>query len=53
VPIRPILSYTSTAAKVAETGDYNDLINKPVISGGGTVVQSNWNETDTSSPAYI
>ena len=36
-----------TLATVATTGDYNDLTNKP------SVVQSDWAETDSASPAFI
>lgn len=59
----------SSLATVATSGDYDDLTNKPNIpsktsdlnndSGYITIsdvpaqVQSNWNETDTESPAYI
>lgn len=40
-----------TLSTVATTGDYDDLTNKPTIPA--EQVQSNWNETDTSSKAYI
>lgn len=36
-------------ASVAFTGDYNDLSNRPVI----VQLQSDWNQTDTTSPDYI
>ena len=42
---------TPNLANVATTGDYNDLINTPTIPEGQ--VQSDWNETDTSSMAFI
>lgn len=49
------LSYTpadeSDLATVATSGSYNDLSDKPTIPAAQ--VQSNWNETDTSSKAYI
>lgn len=38
-------------ATVATTGSYNDLTDKPSIPTGQ--VQSDWTETDTTSPAYI
>ena len=38
-------------ATVASTGSYNDLKNKPTIPAAQ--VQANWNETSTSSKAYI
>ena len=37
-------------APVATSGDYNDLSNKPTIP---SLVQPNWNESDSSSYAYI
>ena len=40
----------SDLATVATSGNYNDLSNKPTIT---QPVQSDWNETDTSSLAYI
>lgn len=40
-----------TLHKVAKTGSYNDLLDKPTIPAAQ--VQSNWNESDTTSPAYI
>ena len=40
-----------TLSTVVTTGDYDDLINKPTIPDAQ--VQSNWNETDTTSKAYI
>jgi hypothetical protein len=45
LPIRAVyddnISYLSN---VATSGDYNDLINKPVITGGGgTQLQADWN----------
>lgn len=36
---------------VATTGDYGDLLNKPTIPAAQ--VNADWNETDTSSKAYI
>ena len=38
-------------AAVATSGDYDDLSNKPAIPPAQ--VQSNWNESDSSSKAYI
>ncbi|MCR4917723.1 MAG: hypothetical protein K5912_02135, partial [Alphaproteobacteria bacterium] len=38
-------------ATVATSGSYNDLIDTPTIPAAQ--VQSNWNEADTSSKAYI
>ena len=40
----------SQLATVATSGDYNDLSNKPTIP---SLVQSDWNESDSSSYAYI
>lgn len=40
-----------TFANVAFSGSYNDLTNTPTIPAAP--VQSNWNETNTSSLAYI
>lgn len=40
----------SDLADVAKSGDYEDLINTPTIP---VLVQSDWNETDTTDPAYI
>lgn len=40
----------SSLAKVATSGDYNDLTNKPVVK---EQVQSDWNEKDTTKPDYI
>lgn len=37
--------------RIAKTGNYNDLLNKPTIPAAQ--VQANWNETNTSSKAYI
>ena len=38
-------------AQVASTGSYNDLSNTPAIPPGQ--VQSDWNQTDTTSVSYI
>lgn len=38
-------------AEVATSGSYNDLTNKPTIPAAQ--VQSDWNESDTTSKAYI
>ena len=38
-------------AEVATSGSYNDLSDKPTIPA--TQVQSDWNESDTTSKAYI
>ena len=40
----------SSLAKVATSGDYNDLSNKPIVK---EQVQSDWNETDKTKPDYI
>ena len=40
----------SSLAKVATSGDYNDLTNKPVVK---EQVQSDWNENDKTKPDYI
>lgn len=42
---------TSDLATVATSGSYNDLTNKPTIPAAQ--VQANWNESDSSSMAYI
>lgn len=42
---------TSSLATVATSGSYNDLTDKPSIPAAQ--VQANWNETDTTSMAYI
>ena len=40
----------SSLAKVATSGDYNDLSNKPIVK---EQVQSDWNEKDKTKPDYI
>ena len=45
------LSGTVKLHKVSKTGSYNDLTNKPTIPAAQ--VQSDWNEADTTKPAYI
>ena len=40
----------SSLAKVATSGDYNDLTNKPIVK---EQVQSDWNENDKTKPDYI
>ena len=45
------LSNTPNLATVATTGDYGDLTNKPTIPAAQ--VQSDWDEADSSSKAYI
>jgi hypothetical protein len=45
------LSNTPSLATVATSGSYNDLSNTPTIPAAP--VQSDWNESDTSSLAYI
>lgn len=45
------LSNTPNLATVATTGDYGDLTNKPTIPAAQ--VQSDWDEADTTSKAYI
>ena len=42
---------SSDLATVATSGDYDDLTNKPTIPAAQ--VQANWNESDSSSKAYI
>ena len=42
---------TTDLSTVATSGSYNDLTNKPTIPAAQ--VQANWNETNTSSKAYI
>ena len=49
--INGLIDEFDSLAGVATTGSYNDLTNKPTIPDAQ--VQSNWNETDTSSKAYI
>jgi hypothetical protein len=45
--VRGVMNHESNKVfKVAITGDYNDLINKPTIptsSGSGTQLQADWN----------
>ena len=56
IPIRAVLDvegdvpHTNVLHKVAVTGNYNDLENKPTIP---TVAQSDWNQTDTTAIDYI
>lgn len=45
------LNNKPSLAAVATSGDYDDLSNKPTIPPAQ--VQSNWNESDSSSKAYI
>ena len=45
------LSNTPNLATVATTGDYGDLTNKPTIPAAQ--VQSDWDEVNSSSKAYI
>ncbi|QED23637.1 phage tail protein [Candidatus Deianiraea vastatrix] len=43
-------------AKVATTGSYNDLTDKPTITSSGTTtsqIQSDWNQTTSTSPDFI
>lgn len=40
-------------ATVATSGSYNDLSDKPTIPAVAPQVQSDWNETDTTSKSYI
>ncbi len=42
---------TTDLSTVATSGSYNDLTNKPTIPAAQ--VQANWNETNSSSKAYI
>ena len=42
---------TADLAEVATSGSYNDLTDKPTIPAAQ--VQSDWNESDTTSKAYI
>ena len=41
----------SELSNVATTGDYNDLINKPIIPAAQ--VQSDWNQTDSTAKDFI
>lgn len=50
-PDLSIYAQSANLATVATTGDYDDLLNKPSIPAAQ--VQSNWNESDTTSKAYI
>ena len=49
-PDLSVYALSASLATVATSGDYSDLINKPTIV---SPVQSNWNESDSSSLAYI
>ena len=50
-PDLSVYAESSSLATVATTGDYSDLTNKPTIPAAQ--VQSNWNESDNTSKAYI
>lgn len=50
-PDMSIYAQSANLATVATSGSYTDLVNKPTIPDAQ--VQSNWNETDTNSKAYI
>lgn len=50
-PDLSVYAQSANLATVATSGDYADLTNKPVIPAAQ--VQSNWNESDSSSKAYI
>ena len=50
-PDMSIYAQSANLATVATSGSYTDLVNKPTIPD--VQVQSNWNETDTNSKAYI
>ena len=50
-PDLSVYAQSSSLATVATSGDYDDLTNKPVIPAAQ--VQADWNESDSSSKAYI
>ena len=50
-PDLSIYAQSSGLSTVATSGNYNDLSNKPTIPD--EQVQSNWNEADSTSKAYI
>lgn len=50
-PDLSVYAQSANLATVATTGDYDDLENKPVIPAAQ--IQADWNETNTSSKAYI
>jgi len=50
-PDLSVYALSANLATVATSGSYNDLSNKPTIPAAP--VQSNWNESDSSSLAYI
>ena len=50
-PDLSVYAQSANLATVATTGDYADLQNKPSIPAAQ--VQSNWNESDNTSKAYI
>ena len=49
--IRPILNIPKEVSRVAITGDYNNLINKPTIPAAQ--IQADWNQTDNTQVDYI
>ena len=50
-PDLSVYAQSANLATVATSGDYSDLTNKPTIPAAQ--VQSNWNESDNTSKAYI
>ena len=50
-PDLSVYAQSANLATVATTGDYGDLLNRPTIPAAQ--VQSNWNESDNTSKAYI
>lgn len=50
-PDLSVYAQSANLASVATTGDYDDLQNKPSIPAAQ--VQSNWNESDNTSKAFI
>ena len=50
-PDLSVYAQSANLATVATTGDYDDLENKPVIPAAQ--IQADWNESDTTSKAYI
>ena len=50
-PDLSVYAQSANLATVATSGDYSDLANKPTIPAAQ--IQSDWNESDTTSKAYI
>ena len=53
--IKVVRDKVNGLSKVATSGDYNDLINKPEFTGGGSVeqVQADWNQSDDTQVDFI